>query len=116
MKIPWFRSSGASASRRQLLLTMPAMAALIAPWRAWASQQPTPSLAEGPYYPERFSVAPRASLLLAPIDGVTALRLHGAVSDLAACRLSMLASRSGSAIRWATTTIRATASPGSATP
>lgn len=83
MKIPWFPSSGASSSRRQLLLTMPAMAALIAPWRAWASQQPTPSLAEGPYYPERFSVAPRASLLLAPIDGVTALRLHGAVRDLA---------------------------------
>ncbi|MGA0796618.1 MAG: hypothetical protein ACO3P0_11120 [Quisquiliibacterium sp.] len=49
MKIPWSSSSGASFSRRQLLLTMPALAVLIAPWRAWASQQPTPSLAEGPY-------------------------------------------------------------------
>ncbi|MEK9721660.1 MAG: intradiol ring-cleavage dioxygenase, partial [Quisquiliibacterium sp.] len=84
----WFQQVRALGDRRRALLMLPALAALCAPLRAQARQRPTPALAEGPFYPERFSAAPRQSLLLGPIDGVVPLHLHGVVHDLAGSPLA----------------------------
>jgi protocatechuate 3,4-dioxygenase beta subunit len=86
MKFTWFSRRftylDSPNGRRRTLLILPALAALVAPLRAWASKQPTPSLAEGPYYPEQFSESPRPSLLLGPMQGVMTMRLTGVVRDL----------------------------------
>ncbi len=68
-------------ARRRLLAALAAVGTLALPLRSRAAAAATPSMTEGPFYPERFTPAPAPSLVRGRIDGVPLLRLEGTVRD-----------------------------------
>lgn len=67
-------------SRRRVLAAFGALGTLLLPLRSGAATRATPTLTEGPFYPERFSDQPSPSLLLGPQPaGAKPLRLTGRV-------------------------------------
>ncbi len=72
-------------SRRRLLAAIAAFGGLIPGRRARAADgalDPTPAMTEGPFYPESWPAAPRASLIAGPLKAGVPLALSGTVRDL----------------------------------
>ncbi len=72
--------------RRRLFAAAAAAMSLVSTRRAWAAGVPlasTPAMTEGPFYPERWPAAPRASLLASEGAIGTPLALAGTVRDAA---------------------------------
>lgn len=68
------------ATRRRALAAFTALGTLLLPLRPWAAVRSTPPLAEGPFYPERFSAQPRTNLVLGAIEPEALMRLAGRVT------------------------------------
>ena len=73
-------SSPRAATRRRALAAMSALGTLLLPLRPWAAVRATPPLAEGPFYPERFTAQPRTNLVLGAIEAEALMRLSGSVT------------------------------------
>ncbi len=82
MKTSSFASRLGLPSRRRVLAGFAALGSLLLPLRSHAAARATPSMTEGPFYPERFTAAPLTQLVRGAIPRGERLRLEGRVADL----------------------------------